>query len=56
VAVNTGHGLEHYEALLQQGIIVRPVVNYGMPDYLRVTVGRADENTRLLAALEQVLT
>ncbi len=56
VAVNTGHGLEHYEALLQKGIIVRPVVNYGMPDYLRVTVGRADENTRLLAALEQVLT
>jgi histidinol-phosphate aminotransferase len=56
VAVNTGNGLEHYEALLQKGIIVRPVVNYGMPDYLRVTVGRADENTRLLAALEQVLT
>jgi histidinol-phosphate aminotransferase len=56
VAVNTGHGLEHYEALLQQGIIVRPVANYGMPDYLRVTVGRADENARLLTGLEGVLT
>jgi len=56
VAVETGRGMERYEALLQQGIIVRPVANYGMPDHLRVTVGRADENARLLAALEKVLT
>jgi histidinol-phosphate aminotransferase len=55
VAVNVGRGLECYEALLQQGIIVRPVANYGMPEHLRVTVGRADENARLLAALEKVL-
>ena len=55
VAVNTGRGLERYEALLQQGIIVRPVANYGMPDYLRVTIGRSDENTRLLTALAQIL-
>ncbi|MDH3887843.1 MAG: aminotransferase class I/II-fold pyridoxal phosphate-dependent enzyme, partial [Gammaproteobacteria bacterium] len=56
VAVETGRGLQRYEALLQRGVIVRPVANYGMPDHLRVTVGRADENARLLAALEQVLT
>jgi histidinol-phosphate aminotransferase len=55
VAVNVGRGLECYEALLQQGIIVRPVANYGMPEHLRVTVGRADENARLLHALEKVL-
>jgi histidinol-phosphate aminotransferase len=56
VAVETGLGMERYEALLQKGIIVRPVANYAMPDHLRVTVGRADENARLLAALEQVLS
>jgi histidinol-phosphate aminotransferase len=56
VAVKTGRGLERYEALLQQGVIVRPVANYGMPDYLRVTVGRAEENARLLTALEACLT
>ncbi|MDB4307882.1 histidinol-phosphate transaminase [Gammaproteobacteria bacterium] len=56
VAVETGQGLQRYEALLQRGVIVRPIANYGMPDHLRVTVGRADENARLLAALEQVLT
>jgi len=56
LAVETGRGLQRYEALLQRGVIVRPIANYGMPDHLRVTVGRADENARLLAALEQVLT
>jgi histidinol-phosphate aminotransferase len=56
VAVNTGRsGADVYEALLQQGVIVRPVANYGMPEYLRVTVGRADENARFLHALQQVL-
>ncbi len=48
-------GLDVYQDLLQQGIIVRPVANYGMPNHLRITVGRADENARFLNALEQVL-
>ena len=42
-----------YEALLRAGIIVRPVANYGLPDYLRMTVGLPDQNRRLLAALSQ---
>jgi len=45
-----------YQALLQRGVIVRPVGNYGMPRHLRVTVGSTDENARFLAALEEVLT
>ena len=48
-------GLDVYQDLLQHGIIVRPVANYGMPNHLRITVGRADENARFLNALEQVL-
>ncbi len=56
VCVDTGRtAADVYEALLQRGIIVRPVVNYGMPNHLRVTVGRADENARFLNALERVL-
>jgi len=39
------------EFLLQQGIIVRPVANYGLAGYLRITVGNKSENHRLLAAL-----
>lgn len=57
VAVDTGcTGTDVYASLLQLGIIARPVANYGMPNHLRVTVGRADENARFLAALEAVLT
>ena len=41
-----------FEALLQQGIIVRPIAGYGLPDYLRVTIGTAAQNQRFLAALD----
>jgi histidinol-phosphate aminotransferase len=44
-----------YNALLQEGVIVRPLVNYGMPQHLRVTIGSTDENARFLEALEKVL-
>ena len=40
-----------YEYLLRAGIIVRPVANYGLPGYLRMTVGLPEQNQRLLAAL-----
>jgi histidinol-phosphate aminotransferase len=41
--------------LLRQGVIVRPLVGYAMPEWLRVTIGTAKENERFLAALEQAL-
>ncbi len=44
-----------FNALLQQGVIVRPVANYGMPTYLRVSIGLESENARFLVALQQVL-
>jgi len=45
-----------FQRLLRQGVIVRPIASYGMPEYLRVTVGTEAENTRFLGALEAVLT
>ncbi len=45
-----------YEALLRQGVIVRPVASYAMPNYLRITLGTEQENTRFFAALATVLT
>ena len=39
------------QALVQQGVIVRPMRGYGLAEYLRITVGNAHENQRLLAAL-----
>lgn len=44
-----------YQSLLRQGVIVRPVAGYGMPEHLRVSVGLAHENDRLLAALAEAL-
>lgn len=42
---------EVYQALLQQGIIVRPLKAYGMPTHLRITIGTLEQNGRLLQAL-----
>ncbi|HFE31915.1 MAG TPA: histidinol-phosphate transaminase, partial [Gammaproteobacteria bacterium] len=44
-----------YDALLHEGVIVRPVANYGMPRHLRVTLGLQEENERFLSALRKVL-
>jgi histidinol-phosphate aminotransferase len=44
-----------FQALLQRGVIVRPIAGYGMPDYLRVTVGTQAQNERFLAALDESL-
>jgi histidinol-phosphate aminotransferase len=44
-----------YNALLQEGVIVRLVGNYNMPSHLRVSVGLADENERFLKALTKVM-
>ncbi len=43
-----------YERLLREGVIVRPVANYGMPNHLRVTVGMPEENERFIKALGKV--
>lgn len=44
-----------YEALLREGVIVRPIAGYGMPNHLRISVGLPEENARLFKALVKVL-
>ena len=41
--------------LLQQGVIVRPIGGYGLPNHLRVTIGLEAENLRFLEALGKAL-
>ena len=43
------------ERLLAQGVIVRPVAGYGLPEYLRVSIGLAHENARFIEALIEAL-
>jgi histidinol-phosphate aminotransferase len=42
-------------ALLQQGVIVRPVGNYGLPQWLRISIGLPEENAIFIAALTKAL-
>ncbi len=44
-----------HQGLLEKGIIVRPMTSYGLPTFLRVSVGTAAENARFLDALRAVL-
>lgn len=53
--VKVGDGPRGFVELQKRGVIVRPMKPYGMPEWLRVTVGTEAQNTRLLAALDEVL-
>jgi histidinol-phosphate aminotransferase len=44
-----------YDKMLRQGVIVRPVAAYQLPDHLRLTIGTREQNERMLVALEQAL-
>lgn len=51
--VDDGAGVN--QMLLKQGVIVRPIGGYGLPEWLRVTIGSEPENARFLEALEKAL-
>ena len=44
-----------YQRLLAQGVIVRPLGNYKMPEHLRLSIGLPEENQRCLDVLARVL-
>lgn len=48
-------GDEVYQQLLLQGVIVRPVTGYGLPQHLRISIGTEAENQRFKQALTKVL-
>lgn len=49
------NGTAVYQALLRHGVIVRPVAGYGLPRCVRITVGTAAQNERLIRALTAVM-
>ena len=53
--VKVGDGARVFGALQARGVIVRPVKIYGLPDWIRVTVGTPEQNARLLAELKVAL-
>ena len=55
VSFSVKNAAEINKKLLQNGVIVRAIANYEMPDYLRVSIGLFSENTRFLEVLEQIV-
>jgi histidinol-phosphate aminotransferase len=55
VLVKVGDARAINERLLQAGVIVRPVAGYGLPEWLRVSIGLPAENQRFLDALRQIV-
>jgi histidinol-phosphate aminotransferase len=46
-----GQGL--YEKMLKDGVIVRSMKNYGLDDFIRVTIGTKEENERFIDVLKK---
>jgi histidinol-phosphate aminotransferase len=55
ILVRVGNGPEVFQRLLQQGVIVRPMVGYKFPEHVRMTVGTMAENQKLIGALERII-
>jgi|DewCreStandDraft_2_1066082.scaffolds.fasta_scaffold00228_57 histidinol-phosphate aminotransferase len=53
--VRVGDGAAVFEALQRQGVIVRPMGAYDLPEWIRISVGTPEENARCLEALQKVL-
>ncbi len=56
VAFRIGNATAMYRRLLELGVIVRPIANYDMPDWLRVSIGLESENAKFLSALEKCIS
>lgn len=56
VGNDDGAGARVNLALLKLGVIVRPVGNYGLPQWLRVSIGLPEENAAFIDALKEVLS
>ncbi|RUM35802.1 MAG: histidinol-phosphate transaminase [Desulfobulbus sp.] len=50
-----GDATKLYEAMLYKGVIVRSMQAYGFPNFIRITIGTEQENTRFIAALQECL-
>jgi histidinol-phosphate aminotransferase len=55
ILARVGDGLGVFTELQKRGVIVRPLGGYQLPEWIRISVGTAQENTRCLAALKDIL-
>ncbi len=55
ICAEVGDAARINSELLERGVIVRPVANYGLPAHLRISIGTRAENAVLLDALRVIL-
>ncbi len=55
VLVRTGDGNRIFQDMLKQGVIVRAMASYKLPDWVRISIGTMDQNRRCLEVLDSVL-
>lgn len=55
ILVKTGRGREVFAELQKRKVIVRPMNGYGLPDWIRITVGTPEQNARVISALREVV-
>ena len=55
VLVEAGDGQRVFDRMQRQGVITRPMGGYGLPQWIRITIGTPEENRRCLAALKEAL-
>lgn len=55
ILLGVTNGKAVFEKLQSRGIIVRPLTGYGMPDWVRITVGTEQENDELISVLKSLL-
>ena len=53
--VRTGEGSRVFQNMLKQGVIVRAMDSYKLPDWIRISIGTMDQNQRCLEVLDSVL-
>jgi len=55
IMADVGDGRKTFDALLQEGVIVRPLGAYALPRHVRVSIGLPEENQRFIDALTRIL-
>lgn len=55
VLVKVGNGEKIFQDLLRKGVIVRPMDEYALPEFIRITVGTMSQNKKFIKALQEVL-
>jgi histidinol-phosphate aminotransferase len=55
ILVCVGDGQQMFDAMQRQGVIVRPLGGYQLPEWIRISIGTPEENKRCLAALRKAI-